>query len=122
MREHPYESTQGYNQFGDTLEDAFKRMNEVDRSRRRYFKKRNAETNRIRESLGQPSIEEQEAKTKEMLESGRYKYDAYGSLQRDLDTINNVTFGKEAELNIKRMNEERKRRFLELLDMSRGSK
>ena len=115
MRENPYEFTQGYN-FGDTLEDAFKRMNEVDRSRKRYFKKRNAETNRIREALGQPSIEEQEAKTKEMLESGRYKYDAYGSLQRDLDTLNNVTFGKEAELNIKRIKEKRKRDFLELLD------
>ena len=121
MREHPYESTQGYNQFGDTLEDAFKRMNEVDRSRRRYFKKRNAETNRIRESLGQPSIEEQEAKTKEMLESGRYEYDDYGSLQRKLDSLN-VSTGKEAELNIKRIKEKRKRDFLELLDVYRGSK
>jgi len=95
--------TNNSNGYGQTLENAL------------LMKRLRKETNKVRKELGQPSIEEQEAQQKK--ESIAEKFIRKRREQRILKQIAKaregrikVTFGRAAELDIKKRKEERQKK------------
>jgi hypothetical protein len=98
--------TNNSNGYGQTLENALKAS-----KARRHLKRLREETNKVRKELGQPSIEEQEAQQKkESIAEKFIRQRILKQIAKAREGRIKVTFGRAAELDIKKRKEERQKK------------